>query len=271
MSQLVINTSWNTFSGKDALVLSVSEFRDSWLWGIPTSSINGGELSDNTIKNKILQAQQFVENFLGVKLMKQYVEESQDFISENFYTWGYIKTNWPINKPLGLQGRLNEQTIITYPKEWLCTQKDNSSLASNITNNLYIIPNGMNAVAVSYLAVTFSQWFGFHGARIIPNYWFIKYCTGFDTVPNDIIRLIGLLAAVDVLMLIELGVGIFAGAGSSFGMASSSLSLDGMSQSVSKMNGGNIFQNRLKAHVDEIKTTMAQLKYSYGGIRFDVC
>src|ERR1035437_411461 len=270
MSQLVLNSSWNAYGGKDSLVLSVSEFRDGWLWGIPTTSINGGQLTDQAIKSKILMAQTFVENFLGIKLTKQYIEESQDFVSENFYTWGYIKTNWTINKPMGLLGRLNEQTTITYPVEWLTTQKDNVS-NSNATNNLYIIPNGMNAVAVSYLAVTFSQWFGFHGARLIPNYWFIKYCTGFDTVPNDIVRLIGLLAAVDVLMLIELGVRIFAGAGSSFGMASSSLSLDGMSQSVSKMNGGNIFQNRIKNQADEIQAMLIQLKYSYGGIKFDVC
>src|ERR1035437_9058211 len=106
---------------------------------------------------------------------------------------------------------------------------------------------------------------------IIYTYWFVKYCTGFDVVAHDIIRLVGLIASVDILMLIELGVGIFSGASSLFGMSSSSLSLDGMSQSVSKMNGGNIFQNRIKNQADEIQAMLIQLKYSYGGIKFDVC
>jgi hypothetical protein len=56
-----------------------------------------------------------------------------------------------------------------------------------------------------------------------------------------------------------------------FGLASQSLSLDGLSQSVSKANGGNIFGQRLKQYGEELfKTDLPMLRSVYSGIKFEV-
>ena len=62
--------------------------------------------------------------------------------------------------------------------------------------------------------------------NIFPNYWHAKYLTGFKKIPNDLLNVLGMLASINVLNIagdIILGAGI----------ASYSLSLDGLSQSIS--------------------------------------
>jgi hypothetical protein len=231
-----------------SLVFSVSEFKENFLWGIPLCNQSTGQsLSDEVFKQKMLSAQKFVENYLGIKLFKQLIEESKDFVREEFYSWGFIKTSYPINEPLSLQGCLNNQVQITYPKEWLDVKKSSDQVRYN---NLYILPNGQNNSTTQFLAVQYSQYFSFYGARIIPNYWKIKYCTGFDAIPDDLINIVGKLASIELLPIIEMTV---VGGGTTFGLASQSLSLDGLSQSISKANGGNIFGQRLKLYGEEFQ------------------
>lgn len=266
MATLTFQTSWNKFVfGKDSLIMSPADFKEQWLFGIPTTSLSGASISDDVIKQWILQSQTYVENYLGVKLFKQKIIETQDFIREQYFTWGFIKTDYQINEALSLTGQLNERGTIVYPKEWLTIKRGN---IQEYANNLYIIPNGQGNVTLDFLATTYSQWFSFYGARILPNYWKIEYCTGFDDIPYDIQRLIGLLTTVNALMVLEMGVGPMGGA--MFGIAGNSLSLDGMSQNVNKMNGGNIFQQRIKATWEEARNLLSSLRVSYGGIKFDV-
>lgn len=267
MASITLESKWNAFTfSKTSAVISPSEFRQDWLWGIPLTSAANTTLTDQTITRKIIQAQDWVENYVGIKLFKQEISESKDFIREQFFTWGYLMTSWQINDIKSLIGRLNERTEITYPKEWLTIRRANDN---HYNNTLYIVPNGQASVTMDFLSTTYSQWFNFYGARIIPQYWYMTYCTGFDYIPPDFLRLIGMLAAIDLLLLIELGVGPMGG--QMFGLGNSSLSLDGLSQSIGKMNGGNIFQQRLKAYLEDVKTLSNQLRNMYGGIKFEVC
>ena len=262
--------SWSQFNGTQGnTVLSVSEFKEQWLYGIPLcNNVTGQEMSDNVYKRYMLAAQTKVENELGIKLFPTYVTETKDYIQEEFNKWGYIKTSWPILKPCELEGRLNEREIISYPKEWLTIRRESASDNQSF-KNLYIVPNGQNNVTFTFLATTYPHYFQVYGARIVPNYWNIKYVSGFHKVPDDIIQLIGMLVSMYVLPQLEMTVG---GANSlGFGLASSSLSLDGLSQSTSKMNGGNIFSNRMKSYSDQFKELWVSLKGIYKGITFDVC
>lgn len=249
-----------------SLVFSVSEYKEQFLWGIPLCNpITNQNISDDVFRQKLLSAQHFLEEYLGIKLFKQVVEENKDFVREEFYSWGFIKTSWQINEPLLLQGCLNNQVSLTYPKEWLSVKQSSTGMRFP---QLYIVPNGQNNSAVSFLGSSYSQYFSLQGTRIIPNYWKIKYCTGFDKIPPDLISIIGKLAAIEILPVIEMSVG-GVGAGM-FGLSSQSLSLDGISQSVSKSNGGNIFQSRLKQYGEELLKDLPRLRSIYVGIRFDV-
>jgi hypothetical protein len=264
---MTLEAKWNAFAfSRSTAVISPAEFREDWLWGLPLSSANGQTLSDQTIYNKVIQAQNWVEDQVGIKLFKQVITETKDFVREQFFQWGFLTTSWGINQPRSLIGRLAEKPEINYPKEWLTVRRANDN---HYTNTLFIVPNGQSSTTINFLATTYTQWFNFYGARIIPEYWHIEYCTGFDYIPPAFLRVIGLLSAIDLLMLIELGVGPMGG--QLFGLGNTSLSLDGLSQSITKMNGGNIFKERIKLYVDEAKTALLQLKNMYGGIKFDVC
>lgn len=251
-----------------SLVFSVSEFKEQFLWGIPLCNpVTGQKITDDTIKQKLLASQKFLEEYIGVKLFKQVVEESKDYVREEYFQWGFIKTSWQINEPISLIGCLNNQQQINYPKEWLTTKKSSENLQLKYTQ-LYIVPNGQNNATTQFLAVNYSQYFSFYGARIIPNYWKVRYCTGYDQIPQDLIETIGMMATVSILPIIEMTIGGVGG--HMFGLASQSLSMDGLSQSVSKANGGNIFGQRIKLYGDQLLKKLAQLRSIYGGIKFDV-
>jgi len=261
---LTFTTTWNAFQlGSNSLLMSASEFKEQWMWGIPLCSASGQTLSDDAINQRMLAAQKFVENYLGVKIFPQIMSENQDFFIEQFVNWGFIQTHWKVKAPLSLTGNYNQQQVLTYPVEWLSIQRTNDQ---TMFNQLSIVPNGQNTVALNFLYVSFST-LVINGLKNVPNFWKITYLTGYDPIPADLVRLVGLLVSVDVLTLTEQGI-----AGKAmFGLASSSLSLDGLSQSTSKMNGGNIFQTRIKAEQDEINNLQNQLKMFYGGIKFTVC
>lgn len=264
------NIRWNKFTGaQGSLLLSTSEFKEQWLFGIPLcNQVTGQTLSENTFKEKILYAQRTVENELSIKLFRQTIVESKDFVREEFSQWGFVKTSWQILKPCSLTGQLNERPIIEYPSQWLSIKRGNSN-DNSPWKEMYVVPNGEATVTFSYLLTAYPHYFTFQGARIIPNYWKMRYITGFEQVPNDIIELVGMMVAIQILPMLELVVGSVTG--NSFGQASSSLSMDGLSQSTSRMNGGNIFQNRLKQYTDQVKEMKASLKGVYRGISFDVC
>lgn len=253
-------------AGSTALVMSAADFKEKYLWGIPTVDKLTGKEPDNAFfEEKLLASQAEVENYLDLKLFPQPVTETKDFIAEEFRNFGYIKTTYVINRITTLKGRLNEQQLIAYPQEWLNIKRTSDGKSSR---NLNIVPNGAASVTMNYYAITYPNYFPFGFARI-PNYWQVQYITGMDRIPADIADFIALYTTAKVLPIIELSV--LGGSHNSFGMASQNLSIDGLSQGGSKMNGGNIFQQRLKNVADQIAAILPRLRYNHVGITFDVC
>lgn len=256
------------YEGSTGVVLSVQELTEQFLWGIPLCNpISKDSISQQALKNILLTAQGFVESLLNLKLFKQYINEQQDFNRDEFMSWGYIQTAWFINKIFTLKGRFNEHEVLEYPPAWLTIRRSNDG---RYTRNLYTVPNGDGTmVTFNYAIATYNQWFNFRGMTYIPYYWNIEYLTGFDKIPMEIIELIGKAAAIIALPRIEQVV--VSGGALNFGISSNSISMDGLSQSISKANGGNIFQQRLKQLGEEFKTQVVQLKNIYSGISFTVC
>lgn len=257
------------FSGVNGMVMSPAEVRNTFLWGIPLfNPVTGQMFPDSAISQKLSAAQTFVENMLDVKLFKQYVTEQQHFVLEEFQAFGFIQVNHHINRVYSLRGRFNEQQIIQYPVEWLSIKRTTPA-DFDYSRNLYIIPNSASAGVSFNSFISYSnQWFNFIGQKNIPNYWQIEYLTGFNVIPKDIITLIGKIAAMEILPIIEMAV---TSGGYNFGTASTSLSMDGLSQSISKANGGNIFQQRVRLYGEESLRLISQLKTIYTGFKFDVC
>lgn len=261
------NLSSYSAAGSGYQLLSPAEFKELYLWGLPLCNpYTGQTISDAVIAQKLAAAQGIVERGLDLKLMMQPMYEVKDFIREEFFQWGYLKTSYFIRDICKLTGRFNQTKIIDYPYDWLVLRRSNDGLWNN---NLYIVPNGNSSVTFSYYAVSYPNLLGFFGLGNIPNYWYIRYITGFDVIPAELLELVGLATALFVLPILELSV--TGQGGAAFGMASQSLGLDGLSQSTSKMNGGNIFKERMKLYGEQLRQLTLQMRNIYSGIKFDVC
>jgi hypothetical protein len=250
------------------MVLSAGEFSNQFLWGIPLCNMSTGvSLPDNVILAKLQAAQRYVENMLDFKLFKQYVSETKHFVRDEYQEWGFIKASWPVNIPFYVIGQLNGQAVLQFPNEWV-TVYNKAIKDYSFERNIYFVPNGQGTAVSFAYNFTINNLYAFYGSRIIPEYWQLQYVTGFEIIPADVINLIGKYAAIQLLPVIEMT--IVSGGGYTFGSASNSLGLDGMSQSISKANGGNIFAKRIQQYTAEFDKEIKQLKAAYSGFTFDV-
>lgn len=264
MPKFSLNIEFNKNGG---LVMSPSNLQNLYLAGIPLCYPNGGKVSQELIKQKLLSAQKYIENFLSIKLNKQIIEEEQDFNRQEFTSWGYIRTVFPINHAKKLEGRINNISQITYPESWLSV-KDSTDTTS--FRNLHIIPNTKGAAEQNQYSVVYSgisPTVGYFGAQSIPNYWRVTYCTGWDIedLPYDILDVIGKIAAIQVLAIT--GDLIFGA-----GVGNQSISIDGISQTYSTTKGGGkgAFAGRIEQYKNELEQSLRDLKAEYVGIMFRV-
>jgi hypothetical protein len=264
MPQLTLNIE---FSKNDGLVMSPSNLQNLYLSGIPLCYPNGGKVSQELIKQKILAAQKLLENFLSIKLVKQIVVEHQDFNRQEYVSWGYIRTVFPIMKAISLEGKINNVSQIKYPASWMSVKGGNDVTKFR---NLHIIPNTADSDSVNQYSATYSGLspnMGFFGNQSIPNYWNVTYCSGWDAddIPNDLLDAIGKIASIQVLAIT--GDLIFGA-----GIGNQSISIDGISQTYSTTKGGGkgAFSGRIDQYKNELEQTLRDLKSEYLGIMFRV-
>lgn len=260
MGALTLNINYNKNEG---LVISPSELIQMYLTGIPLCYPDGSKLSMDTIKHQIESSQKQLENFLSIKLKKQVIWGSHDFDAESFKRWGYIKTVFPIMEPLSLEGHINSVKQVAYPPDWLSIKRGNDVTKFR---NLFLVPNTGKGASMTNYSFAFSgvtPHMGFFGTDFIPNYWRVKYCTGWDKCPVDLVDAVAMAAAVQVLAIIG---DLIYGAG----IGNQSISIDGISQSYSTTKGGGngAFSGRIKQYADDLGKKLLALKAEYYGIRF---
>lgn len=246
-------------SASSELVMTPSEFKTNYLFGTSLETQDGLQsMLNETIIQKLIASQKYVENTLDLKLKKQIVYETRDFQSNEFTTWGYIKTALPVNKVFELEGWFNKIKQITYPLSWI-TYKETTN--DEYARQLFIVP----ALNLGY--PIFTNYSGLYGNWTlwrhsnIPQYWHITYCTGFNKVPEDIKNYIGKLAAIEVLSImgdIVLGTGI----------AAKSIHFDGLTQRISTTqgNGNSVFSARINIYRKDIIELKELLVRHYKGI-----
>lgn len=266
MPSLTLNISYGINEG---IVLSPSELVSNYLHQIPLCTEDGRTLSLETIKQKIVNAQKIIENFLSLKLVKQVIKENRDFNRQEYNSWGYVKCTYPVVEPFELVGTLNGATQVQYPKQWLSFKRMENGYV--YFRNIYLMPNTKGGATMNQNNFVFSgisPSLGFFGMANIPNYWEPVYITGwdYDNMPEDIVDVIGKLASIQVLAIlgdILLGVGL----------TSLSVSLDGISQNTSttRSGQGGLFYGRVKEYGEELKDAKKELKMVYLGLNIQVC
>lgn len=245
------------------LILSPTELKAIYFYGIKIESTDGTKFNDSVFELGIRQAQQEVETYFGIKIIRQLVTEKQSFYRDDYFNqFPIIPTAYPVNRPLSCVGMINKTQQIVYPEVWL-SARDNSS--KEFARRISIIPNGTAAATASgdvILSGILSQQ-GMMGFKNIPDYFTIQYITGFEKMEWDIINLIGMMASIPQLAIagdLILGAGI----------ASQSLSIDSLSQSLSSTSSATNsgYGARIVEYRKTIKETIERIRIKYSGIRF---
>jgi hypothetical protein len=249
------------------MVMSPEELLNNYLFGIPMCSNDGRKMSKESIIQHIQSAQTQVENLFNIKLTKQVIEENRDFNRQEFMSWGFIRTMYPINYIDNLQGWINDVCQIQYPREWLSIKKQEDVA---VYRNVYLIPNtgsreGATMTQNSLIYNGISPHLAWFGQTYIPNYWRMRYITGWDKVPADLLEFVAKIAAMNVLAVIgDILYGI--------GLTSVQITLDGVSQStpLTRSSSGGLFGGRIKTYIDDLERMLPILSSKYRGIPFEI-
>lgn len=250
------------------LIMSPSELKDLYLYGFTPKSDDGSDFPDESYRFYIKAAQDEIERFLSIKFQFQLFEDSDSYHRDDYFNnFPIIKTRYPVAEPLSLNGFYKKIEQISYPKEWLSSSTNSDGA---YMKRISIVPTSGSVVGTSqdmiYTGVT-TAYGSLRGYNMLPDYWRYQYTTGYcsDNVPMELVNAVGKLASIGVLNIIG---DLLLGAG----IASQSLSIDGLSQSISSTSSATNsgMGARIIQYQKEVKDTLSKVKNQYKGISFTV-
>lgn len=241
------------YEKKISLILTPTELIENYLFGISLQDRQGNTISSSTLEFYIQSAQEEMEKYLSISLTRKIVKEEYDYNLSDWRSWGYLRTNYPVEEPYELKGFVNTAQQMDLPKAWLSARRDNGGIPFR---HIYTVP--VSAVGVQHSAIYNGVIpLGFFTNNTIPNYWKAVYGTGFsyEKLPKDIMGCIGKLAAINIFHIV--GDLIL-----NPGIVSKSISIDGLSQSFSTSGR---YGQRVKAYLDDLNVSLPRLYNYYKG------
>lgn len=248
-----------------SLPITVEELLPVYMVGIPLKGLTGDSLTYAQIENYIRDYTKQLETMLSLKIPLQMATERADFSRKDFNEWGYLRSTYFIMEVESLVGKLGGE--ITYPNDWLSYETNGDGYMRNI----FIVP-GQSALSSNFTqsnAIVFSgahPIFYLSRTSNVPFYWQLTYLTGFKKVPRDILVVLGKLVTIQLLNVLG---DITFGAG----IASKSLSIDGLSQSIGTTQSAenSLYSARIRQYGREMKDIdLPAIKAEYRSIVFDV-
>jgi len=253
-------------------IMSVNELKTNYLFGLDLTNDEGTPYPDSLYAFFIKSAVASLEKKLDIKIKRtDYEEERHDFYKDDYERYIFIKLNHrPVisvqSATLVLPG---EQTVMTFDQDWIHIQRE--------SGQVQMVP-GVGS-AGSILIGAGGAWLPFiYGAnRFIPDAFRVTYTAGFgrrtistavsppdpdlDTVPDDIVEAIGMMASFGPL---NIAGDLLGGAG----IASQSIGLDGLSTSFnttsSATNSG--YGSRILQYGKLLKENVPLLRKTYKGL-----
>lgn len=248
---------------KNSTVMSAQDIKDTYLYGVATNAPNTPEIPDESLSFWIEKATSSLEDALTIRIKKQIINEDLDFDYQSAKEWYYLKATYPINEVLRLEGSYGmgnaEARVTTVPLEYVNVRRTGSR--ETAPRVLHIVANTLPITWQFYFTPTTL----YANQNHIPYFWKIRYCTGFDIVPDELIGYIAMMAMVDILNV--LGDVLFGA-----GFANFSLSIDGLSQSAGTTNSATsaTFGARLGQYKKILDSQLEGLKATYKGITFSI-
>lgn len=257
MGSLSIESSYKSLN----LALSPQQIRDKYFFGIDIKDQSGRFMPDEDIESWIRSSQRSIENELSLLLDKQMFEETKHFSRNDYNNFSYVRMSYPIRCIYKVEGYVGNTRQTKFPDEWISiTSSDDDR---NLSRNFRIVPNGGSASDHATLYAGLIPNLGYMGMTQIPNYWKIKYVTGFDNIPDDIVNAVGIMTAINIFHIMgDLIIGA--------GIASQSVGIDGLSQSISTTSSATNagYGARIEGYVKQLKQMMPVLRDIYLGFNF---
>lgn len=233
---------------KNTVMFSAQDIRESDFYGIALNAPNAKDIEDSVIESYVISATNYFENELSIKILKQTVVETLDFDRIAFQSWGNLRVKNPIIEVLSVRAGLNTMKS-DIPISWVVVKTPDRP--ENRTRAIHFVP-----INSFYVYITGTFLFNYYHDKV-PSFFEVKYCTGFDKVPPFLMYAIKILATIPLF-------NIFGDIVFGAGLASFSLSLDGLSQSLDTTNsstnagfGARVlnYTKELKEHVDRLIAT----------------
>lgn len=242
--------------GDSALdIMSIDELKSTYLFGVDLTKDDGEPFPDSMFEFYIKAAVSWIEHKLDLPIRPVSCEESHDYDPQAYMSWVFLKLNkFPIISVENLEFITpSGDTATVIDSSWIRVQKE--------MGHLNVLPNG--SAGITFIGASGSLYPRFGGSRFIPDFFRVKYTAGFESgkVPDDIRHLIGMVSSYGPL---NIAGDLIAGAG----IASQSLGIDGLSQSVSTTSSATNsgYGSRILSYTREAKDMIPTLRKYYKGI-----
>lgn len=248
-----------------ALKFDIDEIQNRIIFGIPLKDGEGNPFPPDLLQSYLDSAVAWAEQMLNIAIQPREEEEHHDYLMSDYVNWGYIKL-WkkPILSVESVEMYYGDRPMFTIPADWLRIDRLGGAIQLFPTSGS---AGGMIITASGGLVTPILQ----GSVGYAPQMWKIKYTAGMTeseqeqvyrqtNIQPNLREVIYKKAAMSIL-------GVWGDLIIGAGIASQSLSLDGLSQSVnttqSPMYGGA--SARIAQLQTDIDAMMPALKNYYGG------
>lgn len=245
------------------LVITPDELKKIFLFGVDLTNDEGEPYPEEMFEFYIRSAQQWLESQLGglVLCEREITDETHDYYSTDYFSFSFIKLfRYPVQSvsKLAIQFPLSTGEI-KFDPSWYRAESTNgivNLVPTQGTFSTILLSQGGNYLPLLY-----------NGMQYVPSLFRISYKAGFkkDQIPAQIKEIVGMKAAMGPL---NIAGDLIAGAG----IATKSISLDGLSQSISTTSSATNagYGARILQYNKEIEARMKGLREYYGGIQMVV-
>jgi hypothetical protein len=240
----------------DALAISVQELKDHFLFGVDLTDDHGVPYPETMYEFYIRSATEWFETEIpGLILVNKEITEHKDYYLNDYANFNFLRLNWfPTTEvsDISIQFPLSTN-VLKFNPDWF--RIDSTSSQTRLIPTQGSLSSILLGQGGNFLPLFYS------GQDNMPHVWKVVYKAGFlpGKVPINIKELIGMKAAMGPL---NIAGDLIAGAG----IASKSIGIDGLSQSISTTasatNAG--YGARILQYNKEIKDRIGRLKDYYG-------
>ncbi len=241
------------------LLMSVARLRAIYFHGVTALDSYGRELADEAYEFYLSAAQSQLANYLQITLVPTVVtDESHAYRRMDMRQYAYLSLRrGPIRsvERVSIRWQASDGPAMDFPIEWATWNPD------SYRGRLQLVPGSTSYSGMLMAGGQFLPFLARSHYAHIPDVFRVSYTAGMDidTIDADLLHAIGMLAAIGPF---NIAGDLIAGAG----IASKSMSIPGLSQSISTTSSATNsgYGSRIGEYQKELKELMPQLRARYG-------